>query len=204
MHALNERLFLILNASDHPIGPLVAFANFVAADVIFSALLVLAGLWVWGNSDKRAALLATALATLLAIGLNQALGLLWFEPRPFMIGLGHTLAAHVPENSFPSDHATFMFSVGLGLLATGASRPWGIVVSVAGFAVAWARVYLGLHFPVDMMSSLLVAGTCSLGALMLQHPIARYVMPLGNSIYDRVLDLVGLPRALFPRTKQAK
>ncbi len=202
MYALNERLFLLLNASDHPPGSLVAFAEFVAADVVLAVVLLLVVLWVWGRPDARPGLLATALATLLALGLNQLLGLLWYEPRPFMIGLGHTLSQHVPENSFPSDHATFMFAVGLSLIATHAARAWGIAVCAAGLLVAWARVYLGLHFPIDMLSSAVIAGVCSLGALAAVRPVATIVNPWICRIYDRALDLLRMPRSLFPRSPQ--
>ena len=198
--ALNERLFLFLNASAHPDGALVAFANFVAADVVLGVAVLLLGLWIWGDHAKRAALLATAIATVVALGFNQLLGQLWYEPRPFMVGLGHTLASHAPENSFPSDHGAFMFTIGLALLATGASRPWGLLVCAAGAAVAWARIYLGLHFPVDMLSSALVAGACSLLAAALQGPLGR-VAPLASRVYDQSLDLLRFPSAWFPRSR---
>lgn len=201
---LNERIFLLINATDHPAAVVVAAANFIAADVIFGVLLVLAGLWIWGDGGRRAGLLATALATAVALGLNQIFGLLWYEPRPFMVGLGHTLAAHAPENSFPSDHATFMFTIGLGLIFTEASRSWGLMVCAAGLAVAWARVYLGLHFPIDMLSSAILAGICAAGAKRVERPLGAHVVPFANRLYDRVLDALRFPRSTFPRTPEAK
>jgi len=64
-----------------------------------------------GGRDARDTLLATAIGVCLALGINQLLGLLWYEPRPFIIGLGYTLAVHAVENSFSSDHATFSLIV---------------------------------------------------------------------------------------------
>ena len=116
-----------------------------------------------------------------------------------MIGLGHTFAVHVPENSFPSDHATFLWTVGLGLIATGGSRRWGLAVCAAGSLVAWARVYLGLHFPIDMLSSAAVAAACSFVALGLEWPVAQFVIPSANKLYDGLLDTARLPKRMFPR-----
>ena len=124
-------------------------------------------MWILGRRDARGALLATVLGVSVALGINQMLGLLWFEPRPFMIGLGHTLALHVVENSFPSDHATFLWSLGFALLATGEARWWGVMVCMVGLLVAWARVYLGLHFPIDMAASFFVAIAADLVLLLL-------------------------------------
>jgi len=58
-------------------------------------------------------------------GINLLLGLVWFEPRPFMVGIGHTWLDHLADNGFPSDHATLAWSLGLRLALTGASRRWG-------------------------------------------------------------------------------
>jgi len=147
---LNQRLFLIFNASGHPDPLTVALAEIAASWLVYAAAALVPALRIWGRRDARGALLATVLGVSVALGINQMLGLLWFEPRPFMIGLGHTLALHAVENSFPSDHATFLWSLGFALLATGAARWWGVMVCVVGLLVAWARVYLGLHFPIDI------------------------------------------------------
>lgn len=196
----NDRLFLMINASDHPAAAVVTAANFVAADVIFMVVVLFVALWVWGKPERRDGLVASACATALALAANQALGLIWYEPRPFMIGLGHTLAEHAVENSFPSDHATFVFTAGLSLIITGAARRWGVLVTLAGVAVAWARIYLGLHFPLDMASSAIIALVLSLLAVPLEYAAGRTVIPVGNRLYDATLNALRLPKSLFPRT----
>jgi len=64
--------------------------------------------------------------------------------------------AHVPDPSFPSDHATVFFALGVTLLRS-PWRPLGVLVLLFGVAVGWARVYLGVHFPFDIVGSLAVA-----------------------------------------------
>ena len=142
---------------------------------------------------------ASAAAASLALGANQILGLLWYEPRPFMVGLGHTFMVHVPENSFPSDHTTFMLTVGLALIATRANATIGMVVSTLGVLVAWARIYLGLHFPIDVFASVLIA--CLFGWLtaFAVSPVERWIMPAADRIYERALDTLRLPSRIFPR-----
>lgn len=203
MLALNHRLFLALNASGHPERFVVWAADFAAQYLIYGVLAIVVGLWIWGRPSRRGALLAVVVAAALALGVNQLLGLMWYEPRPFMIGLGHSLLAHVPENSFPSDHATLVWALGAGLVATGASLTAGIVVGAAGLMIAWARVYLGLHFPIDMATSAIIAVPAGFAAWALQRPVDRILLPVVEGTYERALGILKLPAGLLPRRSRA-
>lgn len=117
---------------------------------------LLVTLWLAGGRSRRsAALLAFALA-MVALGLNQLIGIAWYQPRPFVIVLSHAWAAQPPDASFPSDHLTLFTSIGLGLLF-GQQRPIGLATLTVGLLVGWTRVYVGLDFPLDMVGSLVVA-----------------------------------------------
>lgn len=198
--SLNEHLFLALNASARPDALSVALAEAAASWLVFAAAVLVPALWIWGRQDMRGALLATAVGVSVALGINQLLGLLWYEPRPFMIGLGRTLVVHAVENSFPSDHATFLWSLGLALIATDAARRWGALVCLVGLLVAWARVYLGLHFPIDMAASFFVA-LAGGGVARIALPASeRRLLPFVQPAYEVTLHSLGLPPALFPRS----
>jgi undecaprenyl-diphosphatase len=114
------------------------------------------GLWLTGRGWRREVALRACLVTLLAFVANGLIGLAWPHPRPFVIGLGHLFIPHAPTPSFPSDHVTAFAAVALTLLAGGLRR-WGVAVVVAGLAVAWARVFVGVHFPLDMLGAVVVA-----------------------------------------------
>ncbi len=198
--ALNDHLFLALNASAHPDALEAAFAKLAASWLVYAAALLVPAFWIWGRPGRRNGLLATVVAVSIALGINQLLGQLWFEPRPFMIGLGHTLMFHAVDNSFPSDHATFLWSLGFSLLATGAaSRTWAALVCLAGLLVAWARVYLGLHFPIDMAASILVA-LADVAIARAALPLSRrWLLPAVGHTYEVTLHALRLPPSLFPR-----
>jgi undecaprenyl-diphosphatase len=199
MLTMNNHLFLLINAPAGAPPALVSVAELVASKLIYLVPLLLVALWVWGKPARRTGLAASSIAAALALGANQLVGLFWYEPRPFMIGLGRTLMAHVPENSFPSDHTTFILTVGFALVATRAAPTWGKVVSVLGVLVAWARIYLGLHFPLDMLASALIACLFGVLAALLVSTVRRWIMPVADRIYEGALDALQLPSRVFPR-----
>lgn len=202
MLPLNNHLFLLLNADTSASPTLVEAAKFIASDVIWLVPVLLIALWVRGRPERRGGLAAVAVAAALALGANQIIGQLWYEPRPFMVGIGRTLMPHVPENSFPSDHTTLMLAVGIGLIATRAAPRWGNILVVLGALVAWARIYVGLHFPLDMLASALIAGLFAAVATVLISPIQHWVIPLADRAYYAALDILRLPAGLFPRHKR--
>lgn len=160
----NHLLFLMINAAPGLHGWHLALAVDAAEWLVFAIPVVLLLLWFSGNQTLRRAALLSAMAAGLALLINQAVGLAWFHPRPFMEGVGHTFLAHAPENSFPSDHGAVMFAIALGLLSQAAARKAGWLMLVLAVVVAWSRVYLGVHYPLDMLGAL-ASSALALGLL---------------------------------------
>lgn len=184
----NTDLFLLLNAPTHPGAAMFLVAEALAATPVVLAPVLLACLWVWGRPGRQPALLAVAGGLFAGQALNLLLGMAWDEPRPFMAGVGHTWLAHVADNGFPSDHATLAWSLGLGLILTDASRRWGVAVCLLGIATGWARVFLGVHFPVDVLASAPI-GLMAATAARLAVPTARtWAAPPAERLYEGVLE----------------
>ena len=199
MEQLNDQLFLAINAGAHAPAVVVAFAVFIANWLVPLTVLLFVVLWVRKDEQSRGTLLSATLIMLLGLGINQLIGMMYFHPRPFMIGLGHQYLPHPIDNSFPSDHATFMWSLGFALLMLGGLRGWALALIAGGVAVAWARVYVGVHFPFDMAGSLLVALAVSALARPLHRRVRRHLLPLCNRAYEQLIRVSRLPPALFPR-----
>lgn len=199
MEHLNDLLFLFINAGAHPPQLLLSAALFLATWLVPLAILVFVLLWIRKFGSDRIALIAATITTLIALGVNQIIGRFYFHPRPFMIGLGHQYLPHPPDNSFPSDHATFLWSLGFALLALGALRAWAVLLVAAGLAVAWARVYVGVHFPFDMAGSLIIALVVSRFALLIRRLIQPWAAPFCVGLYESGIRLCRLPPLLFPR-----
>ncbi|MFW8602301.1 undecaprenyl-diphosphatase [Desulfobacterota bacterium M19] len=182
---LNQTIFQWIHAGAGTRPLIDALAVFFAEAGPFLLAAYLLVLWFRVRADKKILLIEAAEAALIGLTLNQLAGLLYYQPRPFMMGLCTPLLAHVPENSFPSDHATLMFGAALYLLMKRGGGMHGLILLAAACFTAWARIYVGIHFPFDMAGSLLIA----LAAAGLTLGLSIFFTPLNSSLI-RVIELV--------------
>ncbi|GBE06500.1 MAG TPA: undecaprenyl-diphosphatase [Nitrospirae bacterium] len=154
---VNIRLFLWINAGAGKNLSLDYIAIFFAegGPYILSALFVF--LWFFTSERRKNELLIAAEASVLGLLLNLGITLVYFHPRPFMRGIGTTLIPHAPETSFPSDHATLLFSASLYLLIFSRWVSAGVVFLIVAILTSLGRVYCGIHFPFDMAGSLFLS-----------------------------------------------
>ena len=156
LEALNIASFMRINADLTTPHWQIRAATLLADGLIYLIPLLLIGLWCWGKEGQRNLALKACLVALVALGVNQIIILIWPQPRPFMVGLGNSFMAHGADPSFPSDHATVFSAIGLTLVFNGVNSLIGWSVLAAGAVVAWARVFLGVHFPLDMVGAVAV------------------------------------------------
>ncbi len=142
------------------------------ADAVFSFLAQQAAyiygfllLLIWFGAPRsderlRRATVVAVVAGVLALLVNYAIGNLWYRPRPFVAfpGQVHQLIPHAADSSFPSDHAAGSFAFTAGIW--GGNRVWGIIFLVIASTVSFARVYVGVHYPSDVLAGAVI-GLCS-------------------------------------------
>lgn len=115
-------------------------------------------LYLWFNKNEHKSFsLYSGYAAILGVSLNFLISLFYFHSRPFMDNIGTLLIKHAPETSFPSDHTTFMLSIAFMLLYFKETRSVGIILSIFGIIGGIARIYCGLHYPFDILGSIIVA-----------------------------------------------
>ncbi len=197
----NQSAFLAVNAGAQAPALVIALARLLAAWSIYLAPALFVVAWVRRGRAVRFVLLDATLTALIGLGLAQVITAIWYHPRPFEIGLGRQLLDHAAEASFPSDHATLMFGLAIPLLLATQTRRWGAVVLALGFGVAWSRIYLGVHFPLDMIGAFGVAGLASLVVRLAGPFLRRGVYPLLISVYETLLRRLALPQTAFPRNR---
>lgn len=190
LEQLNLALFSSINASAGLNGWRLSAALFAAEWLILIVPLGLTGLWLSGKGPQREAAVRACIGVGVALAINAAVGLLWFHPRPFVTGVGHTFLQHAPDSSFPSDHGTIMFTVALVLAFSqaNAARQFGKLLLPLALVVAWSRVFVGVHYPMDMVGALIVAsGVTMLVSNRGVASLCAALVPGIETVYHRVL-----------------
>jgi membrane-associated phospholipid phosphatase len=99
---------------------------------------------------RRARYLRAMATVMLAYLANIALKYVVRRPRPRLEGLP-PLSSTVTSLSYPSAHATTSFAAARALTAGDDGLPPLPVYAVAK-AMAWSRVYAGVHYPTDIVA----------------------------------------------------
>ncbi len=96
---------------------------------------------------------------LVAALLTYAIGIIgnhiYFDPRPFVVGHFTPLIPHAPDNGFPSDHALLVSAIAsIGMFW---NRRLGVVLWILAIIIAIARVWVGVHHPIDVLGSMVIS-----------------------------------------------
>ena len=172
---LDLSLFSWINASPEASNTSIHFAIFIANDLLYCMILLFAWFWLRGNYDTKKQILKAFIFTSIAILISQCISHVYYHPRPFVMEVGRTLIYHAPNGSFPSDHMLIFSSIAFSYLFS-AQRKLGISLLVMAWLVAWSRVYLGVHFPLDM-----------LGAFLLAFALNFFGLKLWNLYKDKIM-----------------
>ncbi|MFH8800265.1 phosphatase PAP2 family protein [Streptomyces sp. NPDC017936] len=151
--------------------------------------MVLLVLWCWWTVRRRpgtaedaaaavAALVWVPLAAAVAVLVNVPIRGFVERPRPFLDHQGlEVLVSGKTDYSFVSDHATITMAMGVALFV--AHRKFGLVGIGLGLLEGFCRVYMGVHYPTD------VVGGFALGtavALLLSPVAALLLTPVLKAV----------------------
>jgi membrane-associated phospholipid phosphatase len=152
--ALDRRLYRALN---HGGGAM--------ADAFFKGVTELGSLWasaggtlaLAGARRRREALDAMGAATAMWL-LGQGLKRLWRRPRPYRaLEEVRLLIAEPSGTTWPSSHPAVLLAF-VTVAARDLDASWGVRTAVAAVAgtIGLSRIYLGVHYPADVLGGLLL------------------------------------------------
>jgi undecaprenyl-diphosphatase len=169
----------------HPAA--TAFAKYGIA--LFAGALLVA----WWQARQRegttsvAAVVCAVAAVFAALGAAQLVGHAVGRARPYdAIASVRVLVPRTRDFSFPSDHATVAGAVAAGLWLV--DRRLGRLVAGLAVVMALSRVYVGAHYPGDVVAGLALGAAAALAvnrlaARRVARPLARLARsPLGPLI----------------------
>ena len=188
---LDTTLFNLINGAATRVPPLDGLMRLLVNDYFVPTALCLlaAALWFSGaNRDARAAnqraVVSMVVAVLLANVLVKLCNFLYFRPRPFSVQEVNLLFYRPSDSSVPSNAAAVGFAfAGLGWQR---ERRLGAVMGVLAGLWGFARVYCGVHYPLDVLVGGLIGVLSAYvvgRAQRLLRPLTAAVVAVGRRLY---------------------
>ncbi len=167
LHAMDQGLLYRFETVDWPwLGPILRGATHLGDPPVLAAAVSLLALAFLGMGRRRAAV-CLAGAALLGWGVLNGTRVYVQRPRPDLVW------RRVPELprtwAFPSGHTLESMAIYLtaALLAARRLRPWPAALVIAAalalsVLIGLSRVYLGVHYPLDVVGGWLAGLGCAL------------------------------------------
>ena len=157
-----EVFYLINNGMSNPVFDFIMpnitnFGGLAVIAVLFAILLILSRKNIFNLGKYYGLVKIIALAIIISVIITAPLKLLFNLPRPYLVlDHVHVLTSSTDPNSFPSGHSSTTASVVTATILK--SKDYfenyklisiGLVVFL--FVIAFSRIYIGMHFPLEVI-----------------------------------------------------
>ena len=189
----NVALFYLINngMDNRTFDLLMPFITNFGSIVAWGLICVL--LFIFGGENAKKIAILGLLALFISNGIAYILKPLIAEPRPFLALSNVDLLT--PESeiySFPSGHTTSSFAVatviGLKYSFMLKDKKYRLIYPLIAFAalIGFSRVYIGVHYPLDVVFGAIIGTICALLVLKLENKI----------FLNKITNFIGLDKVL--------
>ncbi len=173
MFELDEKFFNFIHqlVGQSRLLDLVAifFADYSGYILILIALVIIFS--VKKYKDRIFNLAFVSLILLLSNGIiTQTIRFFFFRERPFVrLNFAPLIEKSAFEASLPSGHASFFFALAFAIFYLGEKR-WSMIFLATSLIMGISRVYVGVHWPLDIVSGIAVAFVSAYTVKLLLEP----------------------------------
>jgi undecaprenyl-diphosphatase len=182
---LNTHLFTVIYGFSHQSTVLDYLGIFFAEYSQYVLALIFLILIFYPKQDRvrnRSMVVMATLSALVARLIIKPFILLFYsEPRPFMVlhYVRPLISTSASENfqSFPSGHALFFFALATTVYLF--NKKWGLFYLISALLIGVARVYVGIHWPFDIIAGMFIGIITGWLSFLLY---TRFTEPIKKSI----------------------
>jgi undecaprenyl-diphosphatase len=192
MNSFDSSIITFLNSFARHSWAFDSFVYMISGnDLLKGGVIVALIWWAWfrpksAKDDTRQHLICAIFACLLAVAIARGLAIMLpFRERPMAVAALHFQRPYGADNgglidwsSFPSDHATVFFALAMSIFFVW--RAAGIAaLSYVFLFIAMPRLYLGFHYPTDIVGGALIGIVLALiaRAKLFCDWVGRFIMP---------------------------
>ena len=158
----DQKMFLAINSMVGTSSVIDSSARIIASDYLVPVFLFLLLIFLWykessiGKKIKtRLSVLNSISTLLLACLIVFALNQILFRERPFNLMEANLIFYTPTDSSFPSNSVAAV--MGLTIPVFNVYRKMGCLMMSSSFCLAFCRIYVGIHFPGDVLGGILTA-----------------------------------------------
>ncbi|MFP7486440.1 undecaprenyl-diphosphatase [Priestia filamentosa] len=157
---MNYDIFKSINhlAGKHPFLDDIMVNVSTKALILYALFLIM--IWIFGGENHKHTVFWAGVTGVLALVVNATIAHFYFEPRPFVSHAVNVLTPHDADASFPSDHTTGAFALSFAILLS--HKRIGSALVAFALLTGFSRIYVGHHYPFDVLGSIIVAIVISL------------------------------------------
>lgn len=159
IHNMDYSLFQFVNNLAGQWRVLDWFGIFCAEYLIFIMAFMVVAWTIFNKRDRRSdaiAILEIILAALFSYFLKIIINLIYFRPRPFSAHDVNLLIGKISDGSFPSAHTFLSFAIAFTIYLY--NKKLGIILLISSTLVGISRIYVGVHYPLDVLGGVILAG----------------------------------------------
>ena len=156
---MNYEIFQRINGWAGHSGLLDTVMVNMSNSVPYVAVALMLYLWFIGNKqkgiEKRYTALYAVFSSVIALFINAIIHFVYYHPRPFIEYHVHQLVPHAADSSFVSDHTVLVFAIAWTLFLR--NNCWKYPILIWATIVGLSRIYVGVHYPADVIGSALLS-----------------------------------------------
>lgn len=117
--------------------------------------------WIWFSKkgdrlENRTFVLLALTIVLLTLCTNKVLEYSFFRERPFVHhSVTLLIEKSIDDPSFPSNHAAGAFAIAFAIFWR--NKKLGLLVMIFALFMAISRLFVGVHYPLDVMVGMMIA-----------------------------------------------
>ena len=167
---MDHKLFAFINGFSGRNLFLDRLMVFASNDLRFLYIFVLAMQFFIKNSNKKM-VSESIVSVIITLGLKKLFNHVKYRPRPFLTRNANVLLSSLQDSSYLSKHTLLSFAVSTTVFLYNHSL--GRFLYILSFFVGLSRVWVGVHFPYDIVRSSIVGSMVSIFVNKLNRMISR-------------------------------